>query len=397
VNGLRFVLKAIVGHRLRAGLSALGVAIGVAAVIVLTSLGEGTRDFIVGQFTQFGTSLIAINPGKTETMGMPTMFGGTSYKLDIDDAEALRQIPGVVTVVPLAMGQARVEGGGRGRSVYVYGANHEAPRTWSMPVGKGRFLSPIDPRRQGSEAVLGPKLAREIFGSQSPLGERIRIGGRSFLVVGVMVPKGQMLGFDLDDCVYIPVASAMDLFNLDELVEIDVLATNTDVIPRVVDGMTRLLRERHRGKEDFTITTQVEMLDTFGRVLTIVTVAVSGIAAISLFVGAIGILTIMWISVHERTHEIGLLRALGETPAGVARLFLLEAVLISTAGGIAGIATGFGAGTLVHLMIPALPFSTSPGAAGAALAMSLVVGVASGYVPARRAAGLDPVEALRAE
>jgi putative ABC transport system permease protein len=397
VNQIGFVLGSILGHRLRTGLSALGVAIGVAAVILLTSLGEGTREFIVGQFTQFGTSLVAINPGKVKTVGVPGMLGGTTHKLDIDDAEALRQIPGVVTVVPLAMGQARVEGGGRGRSVYVYGTNHQAPETWKMPVGQGRFLSPIDPRQQSSEAVLGPKLARELFGATSPLGERVRIGGRSFLVVGVMAPKGQMLGFDLDDCVYVPVASAMDVFNLDELIEIDALAASTDVIPRVVSSMKRVLMERHRGEEDFTITTQVEMLDSFGRVLSIVTVAVSGIAAISLLVGAIGILTIMWISVHERTHEIGLLRALGETPEGVARLFLLEAILVSVIGGALGVAVGFGTGKLIHLMVPALPFSTPPEAVLAALVMSLIVGVASGYIPARRAAGLDPVDALRAE
>jgi putative ABC transport system permease protein len=165
----------------------------------------------------------------------------------------------------------------------------------------------------------------------------------------------------------------------------------------VAAGIKRVLTDRHRGHEDFTITTQTEMMASFGRIMDMVTVAVSGIAGISLLVGAIGILTIMWISVHERTHEIGLLRALGVTPAGVARLFLLEAVLVATAGGVAGIGAGYGIAGLARLVVPELPLTTPPSAVAAALAMSLVVGVASGYLPARRAAGLDPVEALRAE
>ncbi len=394
---LRFVTTALAGHRLRTFLSCLGVAIGVAAVILLTSLGEGTREYVVGQFTQFGTSLIAINPGKVETVGVPGAFGGTTHKLDIEDAEALRQIRGVDEVVPVVFGQARVEGGGRGRSVYVMGVNHEMPAAWSFEMSQGSFLPEIDPHRQGSHAVLGPTLARELFGSHSPLGERVRIGGRSLLVIGVMAPKGQMLGFDLDDCAYVPVATAMALFELEELNEIDVVASSTEVIPQVVESIRTVLTRRHRGQEDFTITTQMEMLETFGRVISMITVAVSGIAGISLVVGAIGILTIMWISVHERTHEIGLLRALGVTPARVGHVFLLEALVLAVAGGAMGIVLGLGAAGLVRLAVPALPLSTPPFAMLAALAMSLVVGLASGYLPARRAADLDPVDALRAE
>jgi putative ABC transport system permease protein len=397
MDTLKFVIGAITGHRLRSGLSALGVAIGVAAVILLTSLGEGTREYIAAQFSQFGTSLIAINPGKVQTIGMPGVLGGTTHKLTIDDAEALRQIPGVDSLVPLVIGQARVEGGGRGRSVFIYGVNHQVPETWSFAIGQGSFLPAIDPRRQGSQVVLGPKLGHELFGKKSPLGQRVRIGGRSFLVIGLMEAKGQMLGWDLDDCAYIPVASAMALFKVDELNEIDVLAHSTEAIPRIVEQTRELLMDRHRDQEDFTITTQMEMLETFGRIISIVTVAVSGIAGISLLVGAIGILTIMWISVHERTNEIGVLRALGETPGGVARLFLLEAIIIAAAGGAAGVAAGYGIGALIRLLVPALPLSTPAFAVIAALVMSALVGAGSGYLPARRAAALDPVDALRAE
>ena len=394
---LRFVGGALRGQRLRSFLSALGVAIGVTAVILLTSLGEGTRDYIVSQFTQFGTSLIGINPGKVKTVGIPGVLGGTTHKLTIDDAEALRRVPGVEEVVPVAFGQGRVEGGGRGRSVFIQGVGWEASNAFRLRVSQGSFLPPMDPNRRGSYAVLGTKLSRELFDEESPLGKRIRVGGYTFLVIGVMEAKGQMLGFDLDDTVYIPVATAMDLFDVDELNEIDLVATDTDVIPEVVAGVRALLMERHRGEEDFTITTQTEMLDTFGRIIGMITIAVSGIAGVSLLVGAMGILTIMWISVHERTNEIGLLRALGGWRKTEQGLFLLESVLLAVAGGTLGLAVGLSLTALGRAAAPDLPLRTPPMAVVAALAMCLVVGVVSGVAPARRAADLDPVEALRAE
>jgi putative ABC transport system permease protein len=394
---IRFVVSALGGQRLRSFLSALGVGIGVAAVILLTSLGEGTRDYIVTQFTQFGTTLIGINPGKVKTLGMPGVLGGTTHKLTIDDSEALRRVPGVEEVVPVAFGQARVEGGGRGRSVFIYGVGWEAASAWRFGVAQGSFLPRMDPSRRGSFAVLGAKLSRELFDDRSPLGQRVRIGGYSFLVIGVMEAKGQLLGFDLDDTAYIPVATAMDIFNIDELHEIDVVAASSEAIAPVAEAMRRLLMERHRGEEDFTITTQTEMLETFGRVIGMVTVAVSGIAGISLFVGAMGILTIMWISVHERTGEIGLLRAIGVSRTMVQGLFLLEAVTLSVAGGLIGLAAGFGITALMTAAVPGLPMSTPIEAVLAALLMSLLVGVVSGVAPARRAAALDPIEALRTE
>jgi putative ABC transport system permease protein len=255
----------------------------------------------------------------------------------------------------------------------------------------------MDPNRRGSYAVLGSRLSRELFDDASPLGKRVRIGGYSFLVIGMMEAKGQMMGFDLDDTVYIPVATAMDIFNVDELNEIDLVATSTEVIPEVVAGIRAMLMERHRGEEDFTITTQTEMLDTFGKIIGMITIAVSGIAGVSLLVGAMGIFTIMWISVHERTNEIGLLRALGVSRGMVQGLFLLESVLLAAAGGALGLAVGMAVVFLSRAAAPGLPLSTPPMAVAAALGMCLLVGVASGVAPARRAAELDPIEALRTE
>jgi putative ABC transport system permease protein len=273
----------------------------------------------------------------------------------------------------------------------------EAAKGFRLNVSQGSFLPRMDANRRSSYAVLGAKLTQELFDDASPLGKRIRIGGSTFLVIGVMEAKGQMLGFDLDDTVYIPVASALDVFDVDELVEIDVVAASTEVIPEVVEGIRSLLTERHRGEEDFTITTQTEMLDTFGKIIGMITIAVSGIAGVSLLVGAMGILTIMWISVHERTNEIGLLRALGVSRGTVQGLFLLESVLLASAGGALGLIAGFVITTFGRAAVPGLPLSTPPMAVAAALAMCLIVGVVSGVAPARRAAELDPIDALRAE
>ncbi len=394
---LALAFGSLSNYKLRTTLSMLGVAIGIAAVILLTSIGEGTRRYILDQFTQFGTNIVAINPGRTETIAIPGALGGTTHKLTIEDAEALRRIPGVEDLVPLAMGQARVEANGRGRSVYIYGTTATLPRVLNLNVRQGSFLPPGDPRRGAPVAVLGPTLKRELFGDANPLGRFVRIADTRLRVIGIMAPKGQMLGFDIDDAAYVPVATAMRMFNLDELIEIDVHYSHPGLTDQVVESIRLLLTERHGGREDFTITTQADMLEVFGNVMDVITMAVGAIAGISLLVGAIGILTIMWIAVSERTQEIGLVRAIGATPGQVLLIFLAEATVLATVGGAAGLLAGIGLANLLRAAVPGLPVHTPPELAAAALAVSLLTGLASGVLPARRAAGLDPVEALRTE
>jgi putative ABC transport system permease protein len=394
---LRLSWGAVAAHRLRSALTMLGILIGIAAVILLTSIGEGTRRYVLDEFTQFGTNIMAINPGNTKTSGAPGALAGTIRKLTLGDAEALRRVPGVQNVVPVVMGMARVESGERGRSVFIYGVNSEMPAIWKINTRQGAFLPEMDLRRAAPLVVLGPKVKREIFDEANPLGRYVRIGGFRFQVIGIMEPKGQILGWDMDDAAYIPVASAQRVFNRDELIEIDVLFSQQMASDTVAREVKRVLIERHDDEEDFTITTQTEMLDVMDRVMGIVSVAVGGIGAISLVVGAIGILTMMWISVNERTTEIGLAKAIGAGSGQILGLFLIEAAMLSLVGGILGVAAGIGVARAIKLALPGFPVHTPLRYVIAALLVSLAVGLLSGALPARRAAGLDPVEALRAE
>jgi putative ABC transport system permease protein len=393
----RIGLSAVLAHRLRSALSMLGIAIGVGSVVLLTSIGEGTRRYMLDQFTQFGTNLLVVNPGKSETLGVPGILGGSTHPLTIDDAVAVSRLPWVEDVVPLAFGTARVEAGSLGRSVFVYGVTPSVPAVWKFRVRQGSFWPEGDLRRGAATAVLGPTLERELFGSAPALGEFVRIAGSRFRVIGVMEPKGRMLGFDIDDAVYIPVASAMRIFNLEELTEMD-LTFNPGVPSSRVEGLIRsLLTERHGGEEDFTITSQEAMLEVFDNVMDVITMAVGAIAGISLLVGAVGILTMMWIAVGERTGEIGLLRSIGARREEVRFLFLVEAGALSTLGGAAGLAGALAIVWTLRAVVPGLPVHTPMGLAVLALVVSLGVGLLSGVVPAQRAASLDPIEALRAE
>ena len=394
---LRLAWGTVVAHRLRSLLTMLGIAIGIASVILLTSIGEGTRQYVIGEFTQFGTNVIAINPGRAMTTGQPGALGGTYRKLTLEDAEALRRVPGVLNLMPVVVGSARVQAGERGRSVFIYGTNSEVPKVWKFLVRQGRFLPEGDPRRGASVVVLGPKLKREIFADENALGRFVRIADERFLVIGVMAPKGRLLGFDIDDSAYIPVARAKSLFNEDGLLEIDLTFAESTSLVRLIADLRATLLARHDGDEDFTVTSQTEMLDILGKVMDVVSAAAGGIGAISLVVGAIGILTIMWISVNERTTEIGLAKAIGAGSRQILGLFLLEASMLSLAGGALGVGLGMAIASGLRIVVPGLPIHTPLRFVVAALVVSLVVGLASGVLPARRAAGLDPVEALHAE
>lgn len=393
---LKLTSSSLLTHKLRSVLTMLGISVGIAAVVMLTSIGEGIHKYILAEFTQFGTTLVAINPGKTTTMGMSIGVFGSERPLTIEDVEAMKKLPFARAVVGFIQGNAEVEGNRRSRRTTVYGTSIDFPTAFNLPIGSGNFLPDDDPLAPRALAVLGSKVKQELFGRYNPIGERIRIGGNRYRVVGVMASKGQVLGFDLDDTVYIPLARGLELFNRDGLIEIDLQYYEHNDEQQVVAGIKRLLSARH-GREDFTITTQQQMLDVLGSILNVITFAVAAIGAISLLVGAIGIITIMSISVAERTSEIGLLRALGARHQQVLALFLGEAVVLAATGGIAGLLIGIGSGQLLHLLIPALPVHTPWTYVILAEASAILIGLAAGVIPALRAARLDPVQALRDE
>jgi putative ABC transport system permease protein len=393
---IHLTVTSLLTHKLRSLLTMLGISVGILAVIILTSIGEGMHKFILAEFTQFGTTLVAVNPGKTDTLGVSMGVFGSDRPLSIEDAEAIKRLPFAQSVVGFIQGNAEVEGNNRTRRTTIYGSGSDFPQAFKMPVLLGDFLPPDNPLAPRALAVLGSKVKQELFGDLNPVGQRIRIGGDRYRIIGVMQSKGQVLGFDLDDTVYIPLASGLAMFNREGLMEIDVLYHPGTDEESVKSAIKRLLLARH-GREDFTITGQQQMLDVMSSILNIITFAVGAIGSISLLVGGIGIITIMTISVAERTSEIGLLRALGAEHNQIMLLFLGEAVVLSAIGGLSGLFGATAILQLIQLFLPDLPVHTPWNYILLAESSAVIIGLLAGVLPARRAAKMDPVEALRNE
>ncbi len=396
-DALQLALRAVTAQRLRSFLTLLGIAVGIAAVILLTSIGEGIHRFVLGEFTQFGTNVIGVHPGKTKTGGHPPSgLPSSARPLSLDDARSLERLPNIIAVTPIVRGNAEVEGNGRTRRTLVSGVNANLPQVFRSTVQSGQFLPADDESSARAFVVLGSKLRDELFGSENPLGQRLRIGGLHFRVIGVMAPKGQFLGIDLDDTAFIPAARAQELFNREGVDEINLTAEEGVPSALVAAAIKERMLARH-GREDFTIITQEEMLKTLSNILNVLTMAVGALGGISLLVGGVGIVTIMTIAVAERTGEIGLLVALGAPRRTILLLFLGEAVALSGFGGLLGLLLGIGLAQAIHIALPALPVHTPLSFVLLAEAVAIAIGLAAGVLPARRAARLDPVEALRTE
>ncbi len=388
--------RALTAHRLRSFLTLLGIAVGIAAVILLTSIGEGVHRFVLAEFTQFGTNVIEIAPGKTKASGGPGGLQTTVRLLTLDDARALERVPGIRAVTPIVWGNSEVGANGRLRRTTVEGVGPEMREITKMTVQSGSFLPDESFDHARPLAVLGPKLKQELFGSASALGQRLRIGGMQFRIIGVMAPKGQFLGMDLDDTVFIPTARALELYNREGLMRINLTYREGLTSGDVAESVKSALAARH-GREDFTLTTQEDMLRTLSKILNVLTAAVGALGGISLLVGGVGIVTIMTIAVTERTNEIGLLKALGAQERTILGIFLGEAVALSALGGAFGLLLGVGIAQLLRLAVPALPVQTPLSFVVLAEVVAIIIGLAAGVLPARSAARLDPVEALRAE
>jgi len=389
-----FAMRALRGHRLRTGLSLLGVAIGVAAVVTLTALGEGARRYVLGQFAAVGTNMVIVLPGKTETKGAMPGIGGVPHDLTLDDALAVaRGVREVDKLAPMVVGTETVAYEERRRQVALFGSTHEALEVRRLGIAQGRFLPPLAWDRGAPIAVLGSNTARELFPAVDPVGQVVRVGDWRMRVIGVLEPRGQQLGVDMDDVVIVPVATAMKMLNRSGLFRLVIQVRSYADLERTKQAVIRLLSERH-GEEDVTVITQDAVVSAFSSILGALTMALGGIAAVSLAVAGVGIMNVMLVSVSERTREVGLLKALGAGRGQILAAFLAEAILISSAGGLLGLALGWAAVRVLVAVYPALPASPPPWAVLASFTLAVAVGGVFGVLPARRATRLDPVAAL---
>jgi putative ABC transport system permease protein len=393
---LRFARDAATGYPMRTTLSVLAMSIGVAAVVLLTALGDGARRYVVGQFSSLGTNLVIVLPGRSGTGGFnpANAITSTPRDLTVDDAAALKRAPSVYRVAPLAVGTSEISYGGRLREIMVAGSTAEFIPIRNFELAQGSALPDEDWNRGSSVAIIGAKIREELFGNEAALGRLVRVGDRRLRVIGILKPTGQGLGLNTDELVIVPVSLAQAMFNSNTLFRIMVEARSREAIPKAKDEAQEILKQRHRGEEDVTVITQDAVLATFDKLLGALTLGVAGIAAISLAVAGILVMNVMLVAVTQRTGEIGLLKALG-APARTIRLaFLTEAAMLSSVGALVGYLLGQAGAFVLRQLFPVFPAYPPDWAVIAGLSTALGTGLLFGVMPARRAAQLDPVQAL---
>jgi putative ABC transport system permease protein len=391
-------LESIVASPVRSFLTTLGVVIGVLSVILLVGLGDGLRGYLAETFAGLGSNLIEVAPGKQERRGMGPPPLNNPRKLTMEDVRQLsRRARSLDAVSPVVFGGATLRIEDRRRDVAVMGTGALYLEMRNLKIGAGRFFDEEDAENGRHVTIVGQTIVREMFGDTNPLGRTIKMSDVPFRIIGVMSPKGQTFGFDWDDIAYIPAQSALDLFNLDGVTQILARSRDRSTPKGAMQDIVDVLLSRHNGQEDFTVRSQDDLLETFNGIASTMTLVLLAIASISLVVGGIGIMNIMLVSVKERTREIGIRRAVGARQSDILKQFLVESVVISTLGGLLGLALGALIIATVKKFVPDLPVSLSFWIVGVALGFSALVGVLSGVVPARNAARVDPVDALRYE
>ncbi len=396
IDLIRFARDAATGNPLRASLLVLAMAIGVAAVVVLTALGDGARRYVMNEFSALGSNLVIVLPGRSQTGGFSpgNAITNTTRDLTIDDAQALQRASAVIRVAPLVVGTSEISAHGKLREVLVAGTVSQYLELRHTVMAQGRFLAAGDWRRGAGEAVIGAKVRTEMFGAEPALGQLVRIGDRRVRIVGVLASTGQGLSMNTDEMVLVPVALAQSMFNTNTLFRILVEANGRGTVEAAKAQVQDIIAARHEGEKDVTVITQDAVLSTFDRLLGALTLGVAGIAAISLAVAGILVMNVMLVSVSQRTSEVGLLKALGATAGGIRAIFLTEASILSLAGALLGYVLGQIGAAVIRQLYPTFPAYPPDWAVFAGLATALVTGIVFGVLPARRAAQLDPVNAL---
>jgi len=392
--------KTLLSNKLRSALTMLGIVIGNASVIAMIGIGEGGQKYVSNQLESLGPNVLFVIPGSQETQRISLDLPKT---LVLEDAQAIAtQVPTIAEVTAELNSRQVVTYGNRNTDVNIIGTTPSFLTVRDFETDKGRFFSEVDMKRSNQVVVLGAKLAQRLFGNTTPVGQQLRIKNTSFQVIGVLAAKGSNLGVDYDDAALIPVNTMANRivgrtspYGL-ELTYIVASAKNADSVDAAAFQITNLLRQRHKiiGEDDFTIRTQKDALQTVGQITGALTIMLAAIAGISLFVGGIGIMNIMLVSVTERTQEIGLRKAIGATEQDILLQFMIEAVIVSAIGGVVGTAVGV-SGILIVAALTPLEAGISAVAIGTAVGVSGAIGLFFGVVPARRAAKLDPIVALR--
>jgi putative ABC transport system permease protein len=391
---VRSALRALARHRTRSALMLIAMAIGVAAVVTLTALGEAARRYVTSEFTSLGTALLIVSPGRSETRGSGMFFGDTTRDLTLDDALALLRSPAVARIAPLVVGTTLASSGSLQREVPLIGTTAEFLELRRWHLAQGSFLPPGDPERAENVCVIGAKVRRELYGPRPILGEWLRIADRRCRIVGVLATEGRSIGMDADQVVVLPVATAQDLLDQPSLTRILVETRGRDRLPQARQDVIDTVRDRHQGEEDVTVVSQAAVLATFDRVLRSLTYTLAGIAGVSLAVAGILVMNVMLVSVSQRTEEIGLMKALGAPRRQILISFLTEAGVLSACGALLGLAVGWTGSLLIGRLYPVLTVQPPLWAVLAAFTTALGTGLVFGTLPARRAAALDPVHAL---
>lgn len=398
IETIRIARDSLLSNRLRSFLTMLGVIIGVAAVILLVSIGEGARKYIRKELGELGSNILVIVPGKTSKEGGMHMGTSAVRKLIYSDAVLIeKRSRNILHAVPVIVGTSWIKHGGRSRDTYIVGVNENYFAIRNLKIATGRAIDESDVDSARRVCVLGKTVKKEILGDANPLGASVTIGDAKYRVIGVMQPKGVALGFDIDDVVFIPTTTARELFDTDRLFNITVKVKSADLIADARKEIKEILIKRHANKEDFTILSQDEMIAVMGKILNIMTAVLAGIAAISLLVGGIGIMNIMFVSVKERTREIGIRKAVGAKNTDILLQFLTEAAALSLIGGIGGALVGGFISIIIPYFVEFLPTHLVWWAIILSFFFSTAVGLFFGVYPARKASLYDPIVALRYE